>query len=349
MGNGRYHFAEFCLDPANRRLSQNGVPIELPARSLDTLVLLVSANGDLVTKGQFMSQVWRDVPVTDEALTQAIRVLRQVLGDSAAAPQFIQTVPKHGYRFIAPVTVPNEPGSQRLVADDPHATFLSNTLAGVFGALLAGGAVGLLYGLLGASQSGSQGSAVSLVLVMMVITIFSSGVAGLGISAGIASAGFVAGGRWTPAGGALGGLIVGAFGNLIGQDAFQLLFGRQIGPLAGALEGFVLGGIAGLAASTRFASDSRLLIGTGLMGMVAGVLLVLLGGKLMAGSIASLVSAFPESALPLDVVGGFAQGRGWGDFAMVTAAGVEGAAFAIAVVWAVRRYGQQIAFAQTAN
>jgi len=50
-----------------------------------------------------MDEVWRGIPVTDEALTQCIRTLRKQLGDDAARPRFIETVPKHGYRFIATV------------------------------------------------------------------------------------------------------------------------------------------------------------------------------------------------------------------------------------------------------
>jgi DNA-binding winged helix-turn-helix (wHTH) protein len=77
--------------------------VELSARYLDVLILLVKARGALVTKDRFMDEVWRGIPVTDEALTQAIRTLRRTLGDSAIAPRFIQTLPKHGYRFIAPI------------------------------------------------------------------------------------------------------------------------------------------------------------------------------------------------------------------------------------------------------
>ena len=50
-----------------------------------------------------MGEVWRGIPVTDEALTQCIRTLRKQLGDDAARPRFIETVPKNGYRFVAPV------------------------------------------------------------------------------------------------------------------------------------------------------------------------------------------------------------------------------------------------------
>src|SRR3982750_3066010 len=103
MTSGRFRFDRFILDPDDRQLKRGGEPVELNARYLDALALLVSEAGRLVSKDRFMDEVWRGVPVTDEALTQCIRTLRRQLGDDAARPRFIETVPKHGYRFIAPV------------------------------------------------------------------------------------------------------------------------------------------------------------------------------------------------------------------------------------------------------
>src|SRR5437868_15287644 len=100
---GRFRFDCFLLDPADRRLSRNGQVVELSARYLDALALLVREPGRLVTKDRFLDEVWRGVPVTDEALTQCIKTLRKQLGDDAGRPRFIETVPKHGYRFIAPL------------------------------------------------------------------------------------------------------------------------------------------------------------------------------------------------------------------------------------------------------
>ena len=77
--------------------------VDLNARYFDALALLVREAGTLVSKDRFLAEVWRGVPVTDEALTQCIRTLRRLLGDDASRPRFIETVPKHGYRFIAPV------------------------------------------------------------------------------------------------------------------------------------------------------------------------------------------------------------------------------------------------------
>ena len=96
-------FGAFRLDPAQRRLSRDGAPLDVSARYLDALILLASEAGSLVTKDRFLDEVWRGVPVTDEALTQCIRALRRALDDDAANPRFIETVPRYGYRFIAPV------------------------------------------------------------------------------------------------------------------------------------------------------------------------------------------------------------------------------------------------------
>src|SRR5216110_1888388 len=103
MTSGSFRFDRLVLDPTDRQLKSGGEAVELNARYLDALTLLVSEQGKLVPKDRFLDEVWRGVPVTDEALTQCIKTLRKQLGDSATVPRFIETVPKHGYRFIAPV------------------------------------------------------------------------------------------------------------------------------------------------------------------------------------------------------------------------------------------------------
>src|SRR3954466_2318108 len=103
MTLGSFRFRDFRFDPDERLLTRGAERLDLNSRYLDALALLLRERGRLVTKDRFMDEVWRGVPVTDEALTQCIRTLRRQLGDDAARPRFIETVPKHGYRFIAPV------------------------------------------------------------------------------------------------------------------------------------------------------------------------------------------------------------------------------------------------------
>ena len=75
-------FDDFVLDPADRRLSRDGVTVELSGRYLDALILLTDQPGRLISKDRFMAEVGKGVPVTDEALTQCIRSLRKALGDA---------------------------------------------------------------------------------------------------------------------------------------------------------------------------------------------------------------------------------------------------------------------------
>src|SRR5712691_106338 len=101
---GAYRFDDFYLDARNRRLSRGGQNIALNSKYFDVLLLLVSRNGQLVEKQRIFDAVWDGVFVTDAALTQCIKDIRKQLGDDAANPRYIKTVPKHGYVFIGDVT-----------------------------------------------------------------------------------------------------------------------------------------------------------------------------------------------------------------------------------------------------
>ena len=70
---GSFVFEQFTLDPEDRQLKRCGDPVELNGRYFDALALLVRERGKLVSKDRFLEEVWRGVPVTDEALTQCVR------------------------------------------------------------------------------------------------------------------------------------------------------------------------------------------------------------------------------------------------------------------------------------
>jgi DNA-binding winged helix-turn-helix (wHTH) protein len=99
-----YRFSEFCLDAGNRRLLRDGQTVALNSKYFDVLLLLVSRSGQLVEKATIFAEIWSGVFVTDAALTQCIKDIRKQLGDDAANPRYIKTVPKHGYVFIGEVT-----------------------------------------------------------------------------------------------------------------------------------------------------------------------------------------------------------------------------------------------------
>ena len=158
---GSFAFERFVLDTGERRVTTADRPIDLNGRYFDALALLVSQPGKLISKDRFLTEVWKGVPVTDEALTQCIRTLRRQLGDDAARPRFIETVPKHGYRFIAPVETLGAPEtSDSRPWPDHWQQFIVNGVAGTAGGLIAGVIGGLIYGFLAASQGVASGARV---------------------------------------------------------------------------------------------------------------------------------------------------------------------------------------------
>lgn len=98
-----YRFGPFRLDAADCRLFRDEAVVDLSPRLVDVLRLLVARPGELVTKEQLLEGVWPDVNVTDNALARAISDIRSALGDSPAAPRYIQTVTRRGYRFLGQV------------------------------------------------------------------------------------------------------------------------------------------------------------------------------------------------------------------------------------------------------
>jgi DNA-binding winged helix-turn-helix (wHTH) protein len=331
-------FDRFTLDRNDRQLLSGGIPVELNSRYFDALALLVSEQGRLVSKERFMDEVWRGIPVTDEALTQCIRTLRRQLGDDAARPRFIETVPKHGYRFIAPIDAARTNTPRRADSSWPRAALLG--LAGVVGGGIAGVIGGFFYGFAGASQPLAPGmGAISVLLVLLALTILVALIGAFGVAFGIAASVLASGriGPWSIAGGALGGLIIGAFVELLGLDAFTLLFGRSPGDITGAFEGFVLGGAVGLGiwvAGRREQLRHGTLLAA-LLGGLAGLVIPLLGGRLMGGSLALLAEHFPGSRLRLDRIAGLFGESDFGPISQAVTGALEGALFAGCVVAAM--------------
>src|SRR5216684_8583958 len=98
-----YEFGKFRCDPREHLLLCDGKPVSLSPKSFEILVALLQNNGRLLTKDDLMRQVWPDSFVEEANLTVNISALRKVLGETPAGQQYIETVPKRGYRFVAPV------------------------------------------------------------------------------------------------------------------------------------------------------------------------------------------------------------------------------------------------------
>jgi DNA-binding winged helix-turn-helix (wHTH) protein/tetratricopeptide (TPR) repeat protein len=122
-----YEFGPFRLSVVDRQLFQDDTPIPLTPKVFDTLVVLVEEAGRLVQKDEFLSRIWPDTVVEEVGLAHNISQLRRVLGDGRDEPQFIQTVPKRGYRFVAPVTIvppaPEQPRTRVVVGVLPFDNF----------------------------------------------------------------------------------------------------------------------------------------------------------------------------------------------------------------------------------
>src|SRR5580765_1185095 len=110
-------FGVFEAEPRSGELRKHGVRVRLRDQSFQVLVLLLERPGQIVTREELQRRLWpADTFVDfDRGLNKAVNRLRETLGDSAESPRFIETLPKRGYRFIAPV----EGGTARRQSDPP--------------------------------------------------------------------------------------------------------------------------------------------------------------------------------------------------------------------------------------
>lgn len=98
-----YRFANITVDSSRKLVSRDNEERHLRQKAFQVLVYLLDHRGRLVTKGELFESVWADTAVTDDVLVQCIKEIRRAVGDDTRNPRFIKTVPKSGYRFIAPV------------------------------------------------------------------------------------------------------------------------------------------------------------------------------------------------------------------------------------------------------
>src|SRR5688572_32638715 len=108
-----YEFGSFRLDKSDRQLLRNGSVVSLTPKSFDTLLFLVENHGHVLEKNELMKALLPGSFVEEGNLTDNISKLRQALGDDRKSPQYIETVARRGYRFIAEV---QEVGNERPLA-----------------------------------------------------------------------------------------------------------------------------------------------------------------------------------------------------------------------------------------
>jgi Tol biopolymer transport system component/DNA-binding winged helix-turn-helix (wHTH) protein len=99
-----YEFGPFRLDLAEQMLFRDGHPLPLTPKVFDLLRVLVQNSGHLVEKEELLRKVWPDSFVEEAALNKSVSLLRKALGENSSGRKYIETAPKRGYRFVAPVT-----------------------------------------------------------------------------------------------------------------------------------------------------------------------------------------------------------------------------------------------------
>jgi TolB-like protein/DNA-binding winged helix-turn-helix (wHTH) protein/Tfp pilus assembly protein PilF len=145
-----YTFGPFTLDSQECVLSTQGERVPLTPKALDTLLVLVERNGHVLEKDEILKRVWPDTFVEEGTLAQNISTLRKALGEGTNGQIYIETIPRRGYRFVAPVKMATEGRSEAVIPSDASLrvsgsrfrivawTFVVIALIGASGYLLRG-------------------------------------------------------------------------------------------------------------------------------------------------------------------------------------------------------------------
>jgi transcriptional activator of cad operon len=110
---GMLRIGEWCVDPASGQISRYGENARLEVRSMKLLLCLAEHPSEVVSIDDLLSRVWTGVNVSPDSVYQAVTSLRRILGDDPKQPRYIATVPRLGYRMVAPVS----PWSEATVGD----------------------------------------------------------------------------------------------------------------------------------------------------------------------------------------------------------------------------------------
>lgn len=114
-----WSFGAFRLDASLACLWRDGQLLPLPPKPMAVLAYLVARAGRVVTKDELLAAVWPEAVVSEGVLKTCLAQIRRVLGETAQAPQYITTVHRRGYRFMAPVTVQELPAPTPEAAAEP--------------------------------------------------------------------------------------------------------------------------------------------------------------------------------------------------------------------------------------
>src|SRR5689334_19239371 len=103
-GSMTFRFSPFLVDPEKRTLVRGDSPVPLTPKAFDLLVFFLTHRDRVVSKEELLSHLWPDTAVEEGTLAQHVYLLRRALNDSEEGARYIETVPRRGYRFVAPVS-----------------------------------------------------------------------------------------------------------------------------------------------------------------------------------------------------------------------------------------------------
>src|ERR1700742_3126865 len=113
IDTGVVRFATFEVDLRSGELRKGGLKLKLGGQPFQVLAILLEHAGAVVTRDELQKRLWPDTFVdVDHNLNTAINKIREVLGDSAESPRFVETLPRRGYRFVAPVEGATPPSAK---------------------------------------------------------------------------------------------------------------------------------------------------------------------------------------------------------------------------------------------
>ena len=106
LSDAAYRFGVFEVDLRAREVRKQGIKIKLQDQPFQVLELLLERPGEIIEREELQQRIWPPNTFVDfdHGLQNAIKKLRDALDDSADTPRYIETIPKHGYRFVAPIT-----------------------------------------------------------------------------------------------------------------------------------------------------------------------------------------------------------------------------------------------------
>jgi len=154
-----YEFGRFVVDPKERTLFADGIPVHLRAKEFDTLIVLLEHNGHALSKEEMMSAVWQGAFVEESNLAKQISRLRKLLNTDGE--EFIETLPKHGYRFRASV--------RRCLVESEDAVILEKRTVKRVTFAIEGGTEGEVPALPPPRRPFLRASRVTLLLVMSIV------------------------------------------------------------------------------------------------------------------------------------------------------------------------------------